>query len=563
MNKILKKPMITVVIFIVLLCIAQVLLLADRYLTAYPIYISGMIYIFSSILYISLFVGWTIGMYHRIMNRHVRVHLLMIGSLIVFWLMIRTVKFSAFQFLTLADRLSWYAYYIPMVLIPLFFFFTTLYMGEKEDYRINPKWYLLLIPAIASILLVMTNDLHGLVFMDFDLTVHAYGKSYSYGPGYYFIVIVIWAILAMSIFILRKKFNASTQTKKASRLPTLILLLIPLYTALHILKPTYGIGYYLDVSTFASAITVAFLETTIWTRLIHSNQRHRDFFTMSDLKAKILDDGGNTVYTSQHAAPLSKAHFEALKKEKTMVYDNHTNLNLSPLKGGYVLWYSDVSEVRAMMDNLMTLNEELNKTIEHLSIENEQRREVARQEKLSDLHRIMENEVIPQSNKMKQEMMKGDLASLDEIQGILFETSMTSTYIKRKVNLILTEQTEKNISTDEMARCFLESFQLLRYVDKACAIRIVSEYEMTLDMAMVSYDLYQYIIEKNHYDFDTLYVTYDLQEDYMIFAIQVAGGITVQISEFEPFKLKELKGTLHVIDEGDSHHISLKIPKPV
>lgn len=82
----------------------------------------------------------------------------------LFWFLIRTIKFIYTENDSALERWLWYAYYIPMTLIPLMSLFVALSLGKLEDYRL-PEWTkFIYIPAIILIGFVLTNDLHQMVF---------------------------------------------------------------------------------------------------------------------------------------------------------------------------------------------------------------------------------------------------------------------------------------------------------------------------------------------------------------------------------------------------------------
>ena len=98
------------------------------------------------------------------MQTQVRRYLAATAALCVFWLSIRTVKFF-FAATPAAIRYLWYGYYFPMLFIPLLCVFVALSLGRPENYRL-PKWTsLFYIPATLLLLLVLTNNLHQLVFV--------------------------------------------------------------------------------------------------------------------------------------------------------------------------------------------------------------------------------------------------------------------------------------------------------------------------------------------------------------------------------------------------------------
>ena len=89
-------------------------------------------------------------------------------------------------------RHLWYLYYLPMLAIPLLAMFVALSLGRPESFRL-PKWTALLnILTAALFLLVLTNDLHQLVFV-FPADAAVWGDDYRYAFGY--VLTVGWILL--------------------------------------------------------------------------------------------------------------------------------------------------------------------------------------------------------------------------------------------------------------------------------------------------------------------------------------------------------------------------------
>ncbi len=560
MKKSTKKTATEVAVFAALLVVAEFLETPQAFLPFQSTFFSAFCFLLSICIYIGLYSGWIISVYRRIMQSHVRNYLMLIGSMIIFWVTIRAVKWIAFLFVVVEDRFMWYMYYIPMIFLTLFFFFTALCTGENEEYRINKKWYLFYIPSVVLIILILTNDLHGLAFK-IDKTMHAMGQDYSHGIVYYLAFVFILGMVVMSSVIILRKFSVSKNARKAAFWPAVIIIVCLLYSIAYIVKPSYGIGYYIDLTIFGCTMAIALLESFIRGGLIHSNLGHMSCFKISDINAQILNKQGEAVYVSENSKPLSKVDFEALKKNNPVLVNTNTLSHIAPIKGGYVAWHSDVSQIQEIISGLKILNDKLYKEVDILTIENEKKPEAARLQKINSLHSIMLKEILPFSERIQAKILQSPRTHVGELKRLLFETSMTSTYIKRKVNLILTEQTEKCIFTEEIKLCFLESFQLLRFYEKTCEINIINEYNMSLDMAMSSFDLYQNILEKTRYNFDAIYITYNFDENNMIFAVQISGDIQLTNSDLDISNTKQQKYSVQVTDEIDSYYIMLVMQK--
>ncbi len=554
-----KKTVFDTLIFAFLIIVATAFSNTNYMLITQNLFLNSIGFMLSICIYIGLYSYWIISVYTRIMQSQVRNYLMVIGANIIFWITIRTIKWSAFEFVAFGDRLLWYMYYIPMIMLTLSFFFISLCVGENEEYRPNKKWNLLYIPAIALVVAVLTNDMHLLAF-DIDITTHAHGKDYSHGPVYYLVLLFILGMVIMSSIIIVRKFSASKNARKKVLWPALVITAAIVYTVLYIITPNYGIGHLLDLTVFGCTMAIALLETFIRTGIIHSNMGHSACFATANIRAQILNSEGDVVFISENALPIAKEEFEVLKRDKRATFNSSTITQIAQIQGGYVAWNSDVSQIRNMIKTLQKLNGKLYKEVDILTFENEQKSENARLNKLNDLHGIMLKEILPLSEKIKLDIEQGDRTQI-ELKRLLFETSITSIYIKRKVNLILTEQTEKCICAEDMRYCFLESFQLLRLYNITCAINIVNNQNLSLNAAMASFDLYQNIIESAKYNFYAVYVTYNFDEKNMMFTVQISKDAKLQHSDFVIDKITAQKGEIKFLDETDSYYISLVMPK--
>lgn len=137
---------------------------------------------------------WGVSLRQRIIQTQVRRYLEATAALCVLWLSIRTVKFF-FAAAPAAIHYLWYGYYFPMLFLPPLCVLVALSLGKPENYRL-PKWTsLLYIPAVLLLLLVLTNDLHQLVFV-FPADAAAWlDTDHGYGVGYF--IVMGWIALGM------------------------------------------------------------------------------------------------------------------------------------------------------------------------------------------------------------------------------------------------------------------------------------------------------------------------------------------------------------------------------
>ena len=181
---------IIVAVLIVCAVIARVLGMN----TTYPVQF-GLI---RTMIYIGLYIGWGISVSKRVIQAQVRRYLVSVSGLMVFWFIIRSMKYYFISDVGTARQL-WYLYYLPMLFIPLFSLFAAISLGESKNFKLSKKTLMLYIPTVLCLLLVLTNDFHQLVF-SFPADEVWTDKSYEYALGCY--IVVGWEIIcAMAAFI--------------------------------------------------------------------------------------------------------------------------------------------------------------------------------------------------------------------------------------------------------------------------------------------------------------------------------------------------------------------------
>ena len=120
-----------------------------------------------------------------------------------------------------------------MLFLPLLCVFVALSLGKSENYRL-PKWTgFLYIPTALLLLLVLTNDLHQLVFV-FPADAAAWlDTDHGYGAGYFIVMgyIALGMVTAIVTMLLKCRIP---HTKITLGLPFVPVVLAALYSALYI-----------------------------------------------------------------------------------------------------------------------------------------------------------------------------------------------------------------------------------------------------------------------------------------------------------------------------------------
>ncbi len=272
-----------------------------------------------AVIYMGLLAAWGISVQTRIIQTEVRRYLLAIAGLMLLWLLLRTVKYNTFHMT--AERFLWYGYYLPMLFIPVLAVLVALSLGKPENYRL-PKWtHLLYLPSALLFLLILTNDLHQLVF--FFPTGVLSTREYGYGTGYY--VVLAWMVLcaAAALVIILAKCRIP-HSRRYLWLPVVPFALALMYCAAYIKGVCWVWLLAGDLTVSMCLIITAIFESCIQCSLIQSNTGYDALFAASTVEARITDE--NLQIRSVSAAADRHLRQDALRRAaggETVRLDDH------------------------------------------------------------------------------------------------------------------------------------------------------------------------------------------------------------------------------------------------
>lgn len=447
--------------------------------------------ILQSAVTIGLLIAWGVSAQKRVMQIQVRKQLGVIAGLMVFWLIVRTVKYYFVTGVTLS-RYLWYLFYLPMLFIPLYALFTALLLGKSELAKL-PGYTL--IPAGISVLLfvfVMTNDLHQLVFY-FTGEKPWSDAEYRHACVYY--IIVAWLIIcgAAMLAILLNKCRIP-QSRRFIWLPGVPIATLIVYTILYLLKVSWFFYFFGDMTEVFCLLYTAVLESCMQTGLIQINTGYDMLFEAATFKAQITDENWHTRYTSVSAAlgadVLSRA------KDSTLRLGRNTLLKTNVISGGYVAWQEDVTE---LADTLAQLEENQQELEEENFVEQEALR--ARQEVLSlreknRLYDLIGCHMRPQVEMLDTLLNEYEITSGENARRrLLAKICVIGAYVKRSGNLLLIRESGEKMPVSELARAIEESLQNLELSDAECGFSCTADVDIPTDIAVEAYAFFEHIIE--------------------------------------------------------------------
>lgn len=388
-----------------------------------------------SAIYIGLIVAWGISVQRRIITVQTRHYLMAISFFMTFWLIVRTIKFY-FAYSPILSRQLWYWYYLALLFIPLMALFVSLSLGKPENYRLPKKYMLLCIPAAMILGLILTNDLHHLVFV-FPEGKIATDNDYSYAFGIYLAVgwQIICGTIAIANIIIKCRINMS---KYRLWMPMIPLAAAMIYTLLYALDLKFIKLFAGDMTvTLCLFITVIF-EYCIQCGLIQSNLGYDSLYAATTIPSQITDRDFNVVNASSTATTLSKDDMLRAVGNSVLL-DENTVLKGQEIRTGYVFGQEDITELTEVSHELELIREELLDTGDVIKAESEQKEYWLRIVEENRLYDLIEAETASQVACLKKniESLK-QTDELCEARQLLREIVVIGTYIKRKSNLIFT-----------------------------------------------------------------------------------------------------------------------------
>lgn len=471
------------------------------------------------LIYIGLLAAWGISVQTRIIQTQVRRYLLVIAGLMLLWLTLRTVKYNTYHMT--AERFLWYGYYLPMLFIPVLAVLVALSLGKPENYRL-PKWtHFLYLPSALLFLLVLTNDLHQLVF--FFPTGVLSTREYDYGIGYY--VVLAWMVLcaAAALVIILAKCRIP-QSRRYLWLPVVPFALALGYCAAYI-KGVYWVWLLAgDLTVSMCLIITAIFESCIQCSLIQSNTHYAELFHASTIGALITDRDFSVACAAENARSVDSQTLMAAAESPVVTADG-IRISEAPIRWGHVFWEDDISPMLAVLKELDDTREELQSYGSILQAENAQKARRKKLEEQERLYRAMQEKAAAPAERLSNlaKALQG-VQDADTARFLLWKMTVIGAYLKRRSNLIFLADRDGMVPVSEVALCLNESMDNLRLHVRRCASRLDFEGELRLETAAALYDFFEAAIELAMDDLSGAAANVTRKEDACVLSLMLQCG---------------------------------------
>ena len=483
------------------------------------------------LIYMGLFTVWGISLALRIIHPKIRSYLLAMAVLMVVWYFIRTCKFLLFGDLPDVVRYCWYCYYIPMLLIPLCGVCAVAYLSKPETCAPDKRLKYLWIPALIVLGMVMTNDLHQLVWR-FPQGFAESNENYTYGPGYFMAAVLIAAQELACVSIIVRNCRQKPAFSLAW-LPFLPLVCALVYSILYVLRVEFVFRYLGDMTSVLCLVNMMIWESMIQCGMIRSNTNYEKLFRASTAAMQIYDRDYRLCYTSACAKPLPR---NILRKTQNapVVMEDGLRLSGTQIAGGYVIWQEDVSTLTGLLAELKETQDILR---ENNLLLREEYKTLSRRRHLEEQNRLydtIQKETRPQIGLMLELLDGLDQAEKPEQKKALQKIAVLGAYIKRLSNLLLLADREKDLSLQDLDLSFKESAENLMLLGAEAAVRICPDGRIPAVHAICAYKFFETVAEATLDTLRTMLVCVDRKEDLLCVAVTVESGYAVNALPFFP-----------------------------
>ncbi|MBQ7670392.1 MAG: hypothetical protein IJS45_06700 [Clostridia bacterium] len=374
---------------------------------------------------------------------------------------LRGVKYSAVSEVGFLARHTWYLYYVPMLLLPLFLFCISLLVSSKDSSHISKAWYPVLALTVVLIVLVLTNDLHQLVF-GFKPDFENWDRDYSHGWMFYVVTFWQYALYFAAIIILVIKCRIVNSRKNAWIIMIPFLIGIVMNALLLTDKvPKINGSHLFEFPEALIFNAAAVLECCMQLGLIPTNNDYGKLFRSFSISAQITDQKGTPVYASHTAVPLTTEQFESPSGSRI---GEHTVLHKMKIPGGYGFWQDDLTELDRLNGELTEAKEELAQEAELIRLRNELKEKQTKIEQRTFVYDTVAKRTQKQSqaiSKLAEDARRSsDLSVKDDCRRRI---TLLGAYIKRYANLTLLSQESDETEAGELALSVSEVLRYLNY----------------------------------------------------------------------------------------------------
>ncbi len=472
-------------------------------------------------------------------------------------ILLRGVKYSVFAGVGVLARHTWYLYYVPMLLLPLFFFYTSLLVSPRDESKEAKKWYWLGAVTVVFILLVLTNDRHQLVFR-FQPGFVNWDEQYLYGRLFYFMTAWQYTLYLAAVLVLGFKCSVSTARKHAWL--TLIPFVIGM-TEIVLLTtdrmPMFNGSHIIELPEAFISMSACILECCMQLGLIPTNKGYGKLFHTFSINAQITDQKGTTVYSSGAAVPLTAEQFHAPDGARI---GEHTVLHKMELPGGCGFWQDDMTQLDRLNEELEEAKDRLAQEAELIRLQNELKEKQAKIEQRTALYDTIARHTQRQSRAIS---LLAETARLSPDAAVkercCRHITLFGAFIKRYANLMLLSDKSDTVEAGEVGLSVSEVLRYLNYSGIPGELVNSATGAVPAQAALAAFEAFGMLLEANLSELCGLFVNLSNKQA-MIWKLTLESP-TISLPGEMAQKLADTGITIEETHEDDVTYLCFTLPE--
>ncbi|MDO5156236.1 MAG: histidine kinase N-terminal 7TM domain-containing protein [Eubacteriales bacterium] len=487
-----------------------------------------------NLLFCIILIIWAVNLRRRILDAQIQKILISLAMSIVFLFGIRTAKYTIFD----KNTILWYMYYIPLTMMPLMVFFMAKRISGQQASDGNRFDRYLLIGLVFLNGMILTNDLHQLVFR---FTTPGDIDTYTYGMGY--IITIVW-IATFVLLALYRLYRVCSLPQSRSKIwvpviPLLMGMIAIVIDIFHMVPMINNTKIY-QFQEIVLLMVIFIVEACIQIGIIPSNDGYEEIFTNSKINACITDHSNQVVYSSDEQHIIS----EAVRREgntKKIMLDAYTRLHASAINGGVVYYTEDIQEIVKLNHMLEEAAEVISAEKEMIEAENQlladETMYKTKNRLYDDIARIVRPQVL-----MIEECLTGCEQKPEAFDTYMSKAMVLNAYIKRRINLSLIAMEQEQISLTEISLAIAESLTYLNYSKISTSIlNNVKNKTADADCCIKAYDAFEELLEAYYEKMSACMVTIDEKMDQTILrmTVETTVGASLLSKRFNAYEVFE------------------------
>ena len=436
---------------------------------------------------------WALSVQRRVTDERLRRTLLGTAAFMLLYNVLQFMRYSLSGDDLVFKRYLWYAFYIPMIAIPLLCFFTALGAHRAEEEPL-PRFCGPLV-AVAALMAFgfLTNDLH---FFAYRFPTGILDDNGDERRSWLYFLYCAWfgLLLLLTLVVTARKCRKSVgrYLQALPAAPVLATALLLLLSVLGIKPRLRGIDLWKDGQLFVFGM-LSFLESCIQIGLIPANRDYERLFALAELPAVILNEREEPVYRTASARyPFPESA--------------DTRVQAHAISGGSIRWTTDVGPLRTLNEGLAEAIQQIEARNAYLAEENETRQERAELETRSRLYDRVSRIVRPQLAQIEARANDAE-----DFAAQLPRIAVLCAYVKRRSNMEL--MAAEGLPLEELTAAIRESLDNIRLSGTGVALRLVGHGEYPAGMIVAAYEHFEDIVEASMDSLCELLVVLRAEED--------------------------------------------------